>query len=40
VFNEGQFAPDTDSGKRLLGHELTHVVQQKGASAFKDKVRQ
>src|SRR5665213_237035 len=28
VFNEGQYAPDTDSGKRLLGHELTHVVQQ------------
>ena len=28
VFNNGQYAPDTDSGKRLLGHELTHVVQQ------------
>jgi Domain of unknown function (DUF4157) len=28
VFNQGQFSPDTDSGKRLLGHELTHVVQQ------------
>ena len=28
VFNEGQFAPATDSGKRLLAHELTHVVQQ------------
>lgn len=28
VFNDGQFSPDTDSGKRLLGHELTHVVQQ------------
>ena len=28
VFNEGQFSPDTDNGKRLLGHELTHVVQQ------------
>ena len=29
VFNEGQFAPDTDNGKKLLGHELTHVIQQK-----------
>jgi hypothetical protein len=28
VFNEGQFAPGTDSGKRLLSHELTHVIQQ------------
>jgi hypothetical protein len=28
-FREGEFNPDTDSGKRLLAHELTHVVQQK-----------
>ncbi|GAB2835103.1 eCIS core domain-containing protein [Ferruginibacter profundus] len=28
VFNSGQYSPGTDSGKRLLGHELTHVVQQ------------
>lgn len=28
VFNSGEFSPGTDSGKRLLGHELTHVVQQ------------
>ena len=31
VFNNGQYSPDTDSGKRLLGHELTHVVQQRGS---------
>ena len=31
VFNNGQYSPDTDSGKRLLGHELTHVVQQQSA---------
>ena len=31
IFNEGQYAPDTDSGKRLMGHELTHTIQQ-GAS--------
>jgi hypothetical protein len=29
-FGEGQYAPDTYSGKNLLAHELTHVVQQEG----------
>lgn len=29
VFNQNQFSPGTDSGKKLLAHELTHVVQQK-----------
>ena len=28
VFNSGQYSPTTESGKRLLGHELTHVIQQ------------
>lgn len=28
VFNEGQYSPGTESGQRLLSHELTHVVQQ------------
>lgn len=28
VFGENQYAPGTDKGKRLLAHELTHVVQQ------------
>jgi hypothetical protein len=32
VFGEGQYAPHTDSGKRLLAHELTHVVQQTGVA--------
>jgi len=27
-FNEGQYQPHSDSGKQLLAHELTHVVQQ------------
>jgi hypothetical protein len=31
VFNEGQYAPASDTGKKLLGHELTHVVQQQKA---------
>ena len=30
VFGPGQFAPDTPKGRRLLAHELTHVVQQRG----------
>lgn len=28
VFGAGQYAPDTVGGQQLLGHELTHVVQQ------------
>lgn len=32
VFGDGQYAPATVSGKRLLAHELAHVVQQ-GAAA-------
>lgn len=28
VFNNGQYAPESDSGKKLMAHELTHVVQQ------------
>ncbi len=28
VFGASQYAPQTDSGRRLLSHELVHVVQQ------------
>jgi len=28
VFGAGQYAPGTGNGRRLLAHELTHVVQQ------------
>jgi len=28
VFNSGQYSPETDSGKKLMAHELTHVLQQ------------
>lgn len=28
VFGAGQYAPGTTEGQRLVGHELTHVVQQ------------
>ncbi|MEO8752657.1 MAG: DUF4157 domain-containing protein [Casimicrobiaceae bacterium] len=30
VFGAGRFAPQTHDGRRLLAHELTHVVQQTG----------
>lgn len=29
VFQSGKYAPETDSGKHMLAHELTHVVQQR-----------
>lgn len=38
VFNENQFSPKTDSGKKLLAHELTHVVQQ-GSSEVRPLVQ-
>ena len=28
VFNSGQYAPHSGAGRRLLAHELTHVLQQ------------
>lgn len=28
IFNSGQYQPHTDEGKKLLAHELMHVVQQ------------
>jgi murein DD-endopeptidase MepM/ murein hydrolase activator NlpD len=32
VFGKGQYAPQASDGRRLLAHELTHVVQQRGAT--------
>ncbi len=31
VFGEGRYNPESSEGKKLLAHELTHVVQQSGA---------
>lgn len=31
-FNEGQYAPESNTGKHLLAHELTHTVQQNGGA--------
>ncbi|MCY7390510.1 MAG: DUF4157 domain-containing protein, partial [Leptolyngbyaceae cyanobacterium CAN_BIN12] len=33
VFGANQYAPDTDKGRELLAHELTHVVQQSDGTA-------
>jgi hypothetical protein len=35
VFNEGEYNPSTSKGKKLLAHELTHVIQQKGSNQHK-----
>lgn len=32
VFGANQFAPETRAGRRLLAHELTHVVQQSSSA--------
>ncbi|MDR3698742.1 MAG: DUF4157 domain-containing protein [Candidatus Sulfopaludibacter sp.] len=32
VFGDGEFAPETIGGQRLLAHELAHVVQQRQAT--------
>jgi peptidoglycan hydrolase-like protein with peptidoglycan-binding domain len=37
VFNEGQFNPETSMGKKLMAHELTHVVQQGSSKKEKEQ---
>jgi hypothetical protein len=39
VFGPGRYAPHTGEGARLLGHELTHTVQQAGAASSGDPLR-
>lgn len=39
-FNSGQYNPESNSGKSLLAHELTHTVQQTGHTALKRIDRQ
>lgn len=34
VFDSGRFAPGTHGGRRLLAHELTHVVQQSSSNGI------
>ena len=35
VFGAGRFAPGTHEGRRLIAHELTHVVQQSGSDGIR-----
>jgi Domain of unknown function (DUF4157) len=35
VFGKGRFQPNSSAGKRLIAHELTHVVQQGAISGIK-----
>jgi hypothetical protein len=43
VFNEGQYNPESIEGKKLLAHELTHVVQQgateEGANSIESPIQ-
>ena len=39
VFGAGRYAPETTAGRRLLAHELTHVVQQSQAGADAGVIR-
>ncbi|TFG90959.1 MAG: DUF4157 domain-containing protein [Candidatus Atribacteria bacterium] len=34
VFGNGEYAPGTGEGRRLMGHEPTHVIQQKNTAMF------
>ncbi len=38
VFGANQYQPHTDGGKKLLAHELTHVVQQGASLSLNNKV--
>lgn len=33
-FNSGEYLPESMGGRKLLAHELTHVVQQNGGNGF------
>jgi len=39
-FNSGQYDPNSTKGKRLLAHELTHVVQQGGGEIKKQGAKE
>ena len=40
VFGPGGFAPGTHEGRRLIAHELTHVVQQNGSTVSRTSLEQ
>ena len=38
AFGSGQYRPGTDSGRRLLAHELVHTVQQRSGGLIRRDV--
>jgi hypothetical protein len=38
-FRSGDYQPESEEGKKLLGHEMTHVVQQGGAAISRQAVK-
>ena len=40
VFGAGQYSPHTQSGKKLLAHELAHVIQQSNGASHNELQRQ
>ncbi len=40
VFQQGQYAPGTSGGRRLIAHELTHTIQQGANGMFNPDVPQ
>jgi len=40
VFGEGEYSPQTSSGKKLLAHELSHVMQQEIHESIRNKLIQ
>jgi hypothetical protein len=38
-FNSGKYNPEISPGKRLLAHELTHVVQQDNSTIKKARLK-
>ncbi len=38
VFRSGEYAPGTIRGRKLLSHELAHVVQQSGIGSFSTQI--
>jgi len=36
-FRQGEYSPGSDSGRELIAHELTHVVQQTGGTKLQSK---
>ena len=39
-FRENEYSPGSDSGRKLIAHELTHVVQQTGGTKLRPKGRE